>query len=96
MDSGGNGAILNVGESGGPVARQEGRETGSWRRQRRGIDVQNYGKFKKRARHNLRSALCTEYVSCTLYIISALITMPRVTVIMNRASCFLYLSVSGE
>jgi hypothetical protein len=30
VDSRGNGAILNVGESGGP-GHQEGRETGRWR-----------------------------------------------------------------
>jgi hypothetical protein len=60
-DPGGNEAILNVGEGGGPdPPRGEGNR--QWRR----LDVQNAGKLKGRARHNTKPALCTEYVSYDL------------------------------
>jgi hypothetical protein len=94
VDSGGNRAILHVGGKRVTRPARRGGRRAVGVKQQRGIDVQNAGKFKKRARHNTRSALCTEYVSCDpLYtVISALITVPRVAVIMNCA--LLYLSVS--
>ncbi len=80
-------------ECGGKRGTRPARREGKWAvgvRQQKGIDVQNAGKFKKRARHNTRSALCTEYVSCD----------PVYNKCNNyRASsgrALLYLSVSGE
>jgi hypothetical protein len=63
VDPGGNGAILNVGESGGP-AHQEGRETSSGHQTVEEVRCfQDAGKFKGRAQHNTKPALCTEYIS---------------------------------
>jgi hypothetical protein len=63
VDPGGNRAMLNVGEGGGPGPAKRGRKRavgiGQWRR----LDVQDAGKLKGRARHNTKTALCTEYIS---------------------------------
>jgi hypothetical protein len=50
------------GKVGARLAKRGGKQTvgfGQWRR----LDVQDAGKLKGRARHNTKTALCTEYVS---------------------------------
>ncbi len=63
MDPGENGARLNVGDSGEP-SPPRGRETDSWHQiveeVRRSQDA---GRLEERARHNIKPALCTEYIS---------------------------------
>jgi hypothetical protein len=76
VDSGGNGAILNVGESGGP-ARQTGRETGSWR----WTADRDRCLMSESSRNGLGTAQDQPYTQSmypvNLYMISALITVPR-------------------
>ncbi len=63
VDPGGNRAILNVGEGGGP-GPPRGEETDSWHQTVEEVRrSQDAGKLEGRARHNTRPALCTEYVS---------------------------------
>ncbi len=58
MDPGGNGAILNVGEGGGP-SPPRGRETGSWHQT---VEEVRHSRCWK-ARGTGKPALCTEYIS---------------------------------
>jgi hypothetical protein len=64
VDPGENGAILNVGKVGDP-ARQGGRETdNSWHQTVEEVrHSQDAGRLEEWARHNIKPALCTEYVS---------------------------------
>ncbi len=69
MDPGENGAILDAGGGGGP-SPPGGGGGGTGRLHPTGEEVrrsQDVGRHKRRARHNIKPCLCTEYVSYVYY-----------------------------
>ncbi len=72
------GPPCRLGESGG-LARQKGKRAGSWHQtvegDRREKDAT---KRRRRARHNIKPSLCTEYVSMCIALVTMMIIITRI------------------
>jgi hypothetical protein len=69
MDPGENGAILNAREGEGPGPPRGGRETDSWHQTVEEVrHSRDAGRHEERARHNIKPALCTEYILYLYYV----------------------------
>jgi hypothetical protein len=91
MDPGENGAILDAGGVEGPDPPGGGKNGQLASDSEGGKTLQDVGRHRRQARHNIKPHLCTEYVSHVYYAYQ-LIMLDNHN--MNRV--LLYLSVSGE
>jgi hypothetical protein len=68
VDPGENGAILDAGAGGGPGQPGGGKSGQLASDSGGGKTLQDVGRHRRRARHNIKPWLCTEYVSYVYYV----------------------------